>query len=424
MSRGIKLVARVPHASADAVWCDAPSLSDAVRAVRDVRSFADAPLTALAAVIGRGVKVGEVPGGALKVAAGDRVVLSTRPGVSDGGAIPVRGRELARDVSRGDAVYADGSAVVLEVDDVRGAEVRCRARTGGLLHEARALWLPSTPRSTPCFSSDDRDALAALAAAGADWIALPDVREAADLAPLRTALRERGHDLPVIACLGAGVDLDAVKSIAAACEAVLIDRGALAAGVPIGEVMDRQAEWIGAAREAGAVTIVAGGLLERLGTTLPELADVERLMLLDPDALLLESPALPVARMFLTSPSRAPHFLGTWIPASMARCAEESGAKAILIATTDGRSALQAARARATVPLIALTPRPEIARRLGLAYGLRAVEQPPVPADARVAAAGRTAIEMGLAAAGDTVALLTSDDAFQAMSLTVFRARR
>lgn len=79
---------------------------------------------------------------------------------------------------------------------------------------------------------------------------------------------------------------------------------------------------------------------------------------------------------------------------------------AMVAYTSSGSSALRMARERPRAPIIGMTPRPEIARRLALVWGVNPVVCSDVNgADDMTERAIATAIEMGFAQPGQTIVI-------------------
>ena len=81
-------------------------------------------------------------------------------------------------------------------------------------------------------------------------------------------------------------------------------------------------------------------------------------------------------------------------------------AAAIICFTTSGSTALRAARERPSVPVLALTPSLETARRMGIVWGLHAVKTKDVDSfEEMIAKGARVALRQEMAAGGDRVVM-------------------
>ena len=90
------------------------------------------------------------------------------------------------------------------------------------------------------------------------------------------------------------------------------------------------------------------------------------------------------------------------ITAAARQVSKSVGAAAIVTFTTSGATALRAARERPDVPILALTPRVSMARRLCLAWGIHAVKTRDIETfEEMVGKSKRMALRQNMAKAGD-----------------------
>jgi pyruvate kinase len=95
------------------------------------------------------------------------------------------------------------------------------------------------------------------------------------------------------------------------------------------------------------------------------------------------------------------------IAAAAAAIAVQMRARAILCFTLTGSTALRAARQRAPVPVLCLTPRAATARRMALAWGVHAVVTRDVASfEEMVAKSCRMALRTRIAGGGDPLVLI------------------
>ena len=94
--------------------------------------------------------------------------------------------------------------------------------------------------------------------------------------------------------------------------------------------------------------------------------------------------------------------------AAAALVAENVDAKAIVAFTSSGTTAVRAARERPNVPVIALTPELEVARKMSLLWGAHSVQSDGVDTyDSMVDEAVRQARKEGFALEGDRIVILS-----------------
>lgn len=422
---------------ANGYWGEPGPIGAMVRSLRDAHAAAGerrlpAPVS-VACLQGRTARVAMVPGGFRDLAAGERMSFTMRPTGPDS-AIPLAARDLARDITRGERLVC--GALDIEVDEVRGTDLRCRVIAGGRLRADQQLYLPATERSCPAFHDEDRAALEAALVAGFDWIALPDVRTADDVRELRSTLRAREATALLAAVLHPAAPLSEAHHLCTAVDALVLDRDALASAVPPETLLATIDAWLTAARTAGCVTIVKGSLLTSLATgprpSVADLTDLAHLATFQPDCIVLDSAsahACGVARALLSAPtpSRLEPRVSSLSPEeSLAAAAALSSATAacLVVHSRTGSLALRLARFRPQPPILALLPRGGPARRLALVHGVTAVEVDALAADELPAVAARLAQELDLARPGGTLAVVTTDESAPAaapLALTLCR---
>ena len=92
------------------------------------------------------------------------------------------------------------------------------------------------------------------------------------------------------------------------------------------------------------------------------------------------------------------------ISAAARQVSDTVGAKAIVTFTSSGATALRAARERPKAPILTLTPKLAIARKLAIVWGLHTVKTKDVAAfEEMVAKSKRMALRQELAVAGDRI---------------------
>jgi hypothetical protein len=127
--------------------------------------------------------------------------------------------------------------------------------------------------------------------AGADFIALSFVRNAADIQDVHAIMDEIGFRIPVIAKIEKPQAVDNLEEIVAAFDGIMVARGDLGVEMPIEEVPLVQKHCIELAREAAKPVIVATQMLDSMITnsspTRAEATDCANAVLDGADALML-----------------------------------------------------------------------------------------------------------------------------------------
>ena len=264
-----------------------------------------------------------------------------------------------------------------------------------------------------------------------DWIALSFVQRPEDVAEARALI---GGRAALLAKIEKPQALERLHEILELADAVMVARGDLGVELPPEQVPPAQKRIVAMARAAGKPVVVATQMLESMiqspSPTRAEVSDVATAIYDGADAVMLSAEsaagAFPVEAVAMmdaiarqvegdASWFARVHFTETATSATTADAmsaasgaiARTVGATAIGCFTISGSTARRAARERATVPILCLTPRRTTARRMGLVWGVHAVTTRDVhDFEEMVAKAKRMALRTGIAGGGDLMVLI------------------
>ena len=330
------------------------------------------------------------------VAPGDEVTLVPE-GAADVAArvLPTTYEALAGDVKPSDRVLIDNGLVELSVVDTDGARARCRVVVGGTIGSNKGINLPGVDVRAPTVTDKDRRDLAAAVDLGVDYVALSFVRDAADVAELRSLLAEHGADIPVIAKIERAEAVERAEAILAEADGVMVARGDLGVELPQEKVPAIQKRLIALANAAGKPVITATEMLQSMidspRPTRAEASDVANAILDGTDAVMLSGEtavgrypveavemmdritreAETIRRGFAppARPREASDF-ATAVADAATTAAAELDAAAIVVFTMSGRTARLVAQRRPWTRILALTPSEQTRRRLALVWGV------------------------------------------------------
>ena len=384
----------------------------------------------------------DLAGPKLRVARSARpvpVVEGTAASIGDatsGADVIVDGMDPARECPIGSRVLIHDGKIVLRVTAVSGGTVRAEVVRGGDVAAGMGVNLPDVETSLPSLTQHDLECLATALDAGIDACSLSFVRRAQDVTRLREHMARHGRTVPIIAKLekAQAVSQEALLPILAASDMVMVARGDLGAETSPELVPVLQKRILQAARAAGVPTITATEMLESMihepRPTRAEANDVANAVFDGSDAVMLSAetavgdhPAMAVAACarIIREAELHPEFRTSWAAApchaaapdpvsdavagAAAAAVEHLAAKAVVCFTQSGRTALLVARHRPSTPILALTPRVEVARALALVWGVipRVVAEQPDDHEEVVHLAEREAVREGIAAKGDLV---------------------
>ncbi len=369
-----------------------------IRRIREGEARWGRPIAILQDLQGPKLRLGTFgPGGGGRVdlERGQVFALSRVPVVGTAERVSVSHPEYLARVRPGDQIWMDDGMIQLRVEATTPEEVRCRVVAGGRVSDHKGISLQQVPLPVSCLTEKDREDLRFGIEHGVDFVAVSFVRSAADIAEVRTFLREQGADLPIVAKLERQEVVANLPGILARVDAVMVARGDLGVDVPLEEVPHIQKEVIRQARAAKVPVIVATQMLESMVThirpTRAEVSDVATAIFDGADAIMLSAETAtgryPVeavevmariaeraeqAVLGVEAPRR--HREGAGFPEAIsdaaATAARVLGARAIVAFTQSGFSARLISQERPDVPIIALTPFVEVQRRLALSWGV------------------------------------------------------
>jgi len=402
------------------------------------------------------IRIGRIGAGTVHLNAGQEITITTEGIEGDGNRVSTTYANLTGDVKVGDRVLLDDGRIVLRVAGVHPPDVRCEVITGGELSSNKGINLPGVQVSVPSLTEKDLDDLTFGIANEVDYVALSFVRSAADIRELRNAIIERipaGRFLPVIAKIEKPEGVKNIDAIIAEADGIMIARGDLGVELSPEDVPVLQKRIIRKCNEAGKPVVIATQMLESMihspTPTRAEASDVANAVFDGGDAVMLSGetsvgkypleavkimerivrrieaerwPALRILDRPLGEVESRREALGR------AACvlAEQMGAAAIVTITHSGNNARIVSRYRPHPPIIAVTDRAKVVRRLKLIWGVRSllVDNSNDNSDLGVGKIRDRMIELGLLKEGDHVVVLAGQPLFAKGSTSFVRVEK
>ena len=404
-----------------------------IRNIRTAAKRAGKTIAILQDLQGPKIRVGELPKEGIALKKGTRVTLSTAPVRSAGDPIPVQYRRLHEDVGAGDRLLLDDGNLELRVERVRHRTILATVIVGGTLMSHKGINVPTASLSANPLAAKDREDLLFGLKQEVDFVALSFVREASDVLRLRKLIR-RG--LPsnlfppgIIVKIERREALENLDTIIAAADGVMVARGDLALEADAASVPLYQKTIIRKCLEAAKPVITAtemlGSMAEKPRPTRAEISDVANAVIDHTDATMLSGesatgkyPVQAVETMAhiirdteasplddIVTPPGIPAEAHPVLAISAAACrvAREVGAKAIVAFSSTGFTARALSRHRPSLPILAATTDPAIARQLVLSWGVIPVVRLSQSATALRSWALRHLREKKIARPGETI---------------------
>ena len=404
-----------------------------IREARLAAGRAGRNLALLQDLAGPKIRIGELPGEGIQLAAGQIVRLEAGADFDPRGpVVPLPHPRVLAEVPEGARLRLDDGKIELAVERRTGEGLECRVLTGGLLQSRKGVSFPGLRLSERAPTAKDLSDLALGLEEEVDFVALSFVQDGEDLRSLRRAAGSATVQL--VAKLERGVALDNLADILENSDAVMVARGDLGVETDLAMVPVHQKLIIREANRRGKPVITATQMLESMmRQPLPsraEVSDVANAIYDGSDAVMLsgetavgERPVETLTMMRRIADAVEAN-LGMdrgWMPAeteadgpaeavARAACgtAERLKARLILAQTLTGRSARLISRYRPRAPIVAVTPRESTRRSLALLWGVHALCLPSLQEDFQVTTtlAKRLLAEQGLARAGDLLVVL------------------
>ncbi|WDL95609.1 pyruvate kinase [Alicyclobacillus sp. ALC3] len=381
------------------------------------------------------IRTGKIEGGEVTLVDGARITLTTDPveyGTAERVSISYEG--LVEDVYPGAPIRIDDGLIGLEVEAVQGHDIVCRVTNGGALKDRKGINVPGVTLRIPGVTEKDQADIRFGIEQGVDFIAASFVRKAADVLEVRRILEEGNYHADIIAKIETQEGLNRLEEILEVADGIMVARGDLGVEIATEEVPLAQKRMITLCNRAGKPVITATQMLDSMQRnprpTRAEASDVANAIFDGTDAIMLSGetaagryPYEAVSTMAQIA-ERAEHALLTHeVPGRHATTVEKTvtdvighavqtmavdlGVQAIIAATSSGHTARVIAKHRPAAHIVAVTPYPEVARRMSVSWGVYPVVVAEVKTTDEVldtAVAG--ALEAGFAKHGDMVFII------------------
>ena len=366
--------------------------------VRDIERDSGRPVGVLLDLQGPKLRIGTFPDGPIRLEPGQafRLDLDERsPGSAERVLLPHP--EIFAALQPGSELLLDDGRVRLQVERCGADFAETRVVAGGPLSDRKGVNVPGVVLPLSSLTDKDRRDLEFGLKLGVDWVALSFVQRPEDIVEVRELVEGQAG---IVAKLEKPAAIAALDAIVAETDAVMVARGDLGVEMPAEQVPAIQKRIVDACRRAGKPVIVATQMLESMVTTpVPtraEASDVATAIYEGADAVMLSAESAsgrhPVEAVRIMSriighteadahyraaigasrsdpPSNASDAIGF----AMRHVTSLLGAAATVAYTSSGHSALRMARERPAAPIVGMTPRRAVARRLALVWGVHAV---------------------------------------------------
>ena len=366
--------------------------------VREVEKQTGRPVGILMDLQGPKLRVGHFAGSPVQLQAGDTFRLDLSEQAGDTKRVQLPHPEIFAAVQAGTELLLNDGRIRLQVRQCGADFAETQVLVGGELADHKGVNVPGVILPLSPITAKDREDLTYGLELGVDWVALSFVQRPEDIDELRALVGTRAAILAKLEKPSAAVDH--LEAIVERVDAAMVARGDLGVEVPPEQVPVIQKRVIQACRQAGKPVIVATQMLESMieapVPTRAEASDVATAVYDGADAVMLSGEtaagkypveAVTIMNRIILQVEQDPYYrklLDAHQPVPEATTEDAICAAlrtvtctlpiaAVVAYTTSGYTGLRAARERPQAPILSLTPRLEVARRLALVWGVHAV---------------------------------------------------
>ena len=374
-----------------------PEHEKKIALIKKVREKLGLPIAILLDTKGPEYRIKTFAAGKVEVKEGAAFCFTTDEVEGDETKVSVNYKNLHNELKPGDTVSANNGMVVFEVQRVEGHDIHCKCMVGGTLSNRKSMSFPNKVMSGPYLSEQDKADILFGIQQGVDFVAASFVSTAQDVRDIRKLLDENGgEDIEIVAKIENQAGVDNVKEICENCSGIMIARGDLGVEIPFVEVPAVQKKLTRICRMMGKRVITATEMLESMiqnpRPTRAEISDVANAVYDGTSCIMLSGesaagkyPVEAVRAMAEIAAYTEQHtdyiqrFRSTkhagkdnldCITHAVCSMALDVKAKAIVVCSVSGKTAMLVSRFRTPVNIIGMTTDRKIWRRLSMSWGV------------------------------------------------------
>ena len=368
--------------------------------IKHVREKLNLPVPIMLDTKGPEYRIRTFAEGSVTLCDGDTFTFTTEEIEGDKTRVAVSYKNLPKDLSAGDEITVNNGMVVFKVMELTDTDVICSVVTGGILSNKKSMSFPNKVMSGPYLSEQDREDILFGIRNDVDYVAASFVSTAQDAMDLRKFLDDNGgEDIEIIAKIENRSGVDHVEEICEICSGIMIARGDLGVEIPYVEVPAVQKQLTRKCRMLGKRVITATEMLESMiqnpRPTRAEISDVANAVYDGTSCVMLSGesaagryPVEAVKAMAQIAEYTEQHtdykhrFLSTEyvgkdnldsISHAVCSMAIDLNAKAIVVCSVSGKTAMLVSRFRTPVDIIGMTTDVKSWRRLSMSWGVTPV---------------------------------------------------
>ena len=371
-----------------------------IKLIKKVRQKLNLPIAILLDTKGPEYRIKTFSSGKVDISVGSTFTFTVDEIVGDETRVSVNYKQLHQDLKAGDIITVNNGMVKFQVQEIIGTNIITQCLQGGVLSDRKSMSFPNKVMSGPYLSEQDKKDILFGIKHGVDFIAASFVSTKQDVIDIQNLLDANGgSDIEIIAKIENQSGVDHIVEICEHCGGIMIARGDLGVEIPYVEVPSVQKKLTRICRMMGKRVITATEMLESMiqnpRPTRAEISDVANAVYDGTSCVMLsgESAAgkYPVEAVKAMSEIAAyseqhtdykQRFISTAyvgknnldsLSHAVCSMAIDVNAKAIVVCSVSGKTAMLVSRFRTPVNIIGMTTDPKIWRRLSMSWGVTPV---------------------------------------------------
>ena len=407
-----------------------------IRNIREATEKTGKQVAILLDTKGPEIRTNNMENDSIELTAGNEVTISMEEVLGTPEKFSITYEGLLYDVQAGSRILLDDGLIgleVLKIDETK-KEIHTKILNSGTLKNKKGVNVPGVSVNLPGITEkDEKDILFGIEQ-GIDFVAASFVRRASDVLEVRELLQQNGADyIQIIPKIENQEGVDRLDEILEVADGLMVARGDLGVEIPAEEVPLVQKDMIKKCNNAGKPVITATQMLDSMQRnprpTRAEASDVANAIFDGTDAIMLSGetaagtyPVEAVQTMhniasraetalnyrdILTRNSKVDrHNVTDAIGESVAHTALNLNAGAIITPTESGHTARMISKYRPKAPIIAVTSKEDVSRRLALVWGVYPQMGPKAETtDDMLQTAIDQSLESGIVSHGDLVVI-------------------
>ena len=345
----------------------------------------------LADIAGPKIRLGSVKGSIL-LNPGDILEFHKQQLEGGGNKVCINQPQILDDVKVGDLVYIADGAIRVEVVEIFSDKILTKALVGGRITSKKGVNFPGTKISIDPITQKDKEDIKLATSIGVDFVALSFVTSKQNIIDAKELIASFGSDVPVFAKIERFEALECIDDIIEASDGIMVARGDLGVELGVEVVPSYQKMIIKKANLYSKPVITATQMLSSMINsqypTRAEVSDIANAVLDGTDCVMLSDEttigkfpleAIQIVHKVLVEAEKIyPYYKDLTsdfcnahaISASADMLARNVGAKALIVYTKTGNSAIIASRFRPHCQIFANSYSESVLRRLCIVWGV------------------------------------------------------